>query len=153
MRSLRKDARVETRFILRDNFFAGVADHSPDAQDRVRKAYLQNLVESDYVLCARGGGNYSYRFYETLAAGRIPLLLDTNCVLPFDFAIDYDEHAVVVDADRVSGVADALDGFHSKLSSEEFLNLQARCRCLWDEYLSPAGFFAHLHLCLERFES
>ena len=28
--------------------------------------YYNNIRESDYVLCLRGGGNYSRRLYETL---------------------------------------------------------------------------------------
>lgn len=148
--ALRKDPRVATRFTLRENFYAGVAGATPEARQVVRNEYLANLVESDYVLCARGGGNFSYRFFETLAAGRIPLFVDTNCSLPFDFDIGYRELIPVVDANRVSTIADVVCSFHDSLSRVEFLDLQRRCRSVWENYLSPVGFFRHLHLCLDR---
>lgn len=31
------------------------------------------MTGSDYVLCTRGNGNYSIRFYEALCRGRIPV--------------------------------------------------------------------------------
>ena len=37
-----------------------------------------------YGLCVRGFGNFSFRLGETLMMGRIPILIDTECILPFD---------------------------------------------------------------------
>lgn len=44
--------------------------------------YQQHLIKNTYILCPRGVENYSFRFYETLAHGRIPVLIDTNMILP-----------------------------------------------------------------------
>jgi|LakMenEpi03Aug12_release.lakeMendotaPanAssembly.Ray.scaffolds.fasta_scaffold363062_2 hypothetical protein len=44
--------------------------------------YDLNLENSDYILCPRGFGNTSVRFYETLSAGKIPILIDSGGVHP-----------------------------------------------------------------------
>jgi len=44
--------------------------------------YNKSLSESNYVLCPRGFGNASMRFYETLSSGSTPILVDTNGSLP-----------------------------------------------------------------------
>ena len=121
----------------------------PEVVSRSRLEFLENLLESDYVLCARGYGNYSHRLYEALACGRIPLFIDTDCVLPFDFAIDWKRFCVWVDQVDLRSVADRVAEFHASISGEEFEELQVACRRLWEEWLSPEAFFANFHRHLE----
>ena len=75
---------MDTNIVLRPSFYGGAAGGDPDAQLQARTGYVENLVASDYVLCARGAGNFSYRLYETLSCGRIPVFVDTDCVLPHE---------------------------------------------------------------------
>jgi Exostosin family len=121
--------------------------YGPSSQSQLE--FVQNLLESDYVLCARGYGNYSHRLYETLACGRIPLFIDTDCVLPFDFAIDWKRFGVWVDEVDLRSVADRVAEFHASISAEEFEELQVACRRLWEEWLSPEAFFANFHRHLD----
>ena len=44
--------------------------------------YDTELTKSDYVLCPRGSGNTSIRFFETLSAGVTPILIDSGVVNP-----------------------------------------------------------------------
>jgi hypothetical protein len=121
----------------------------PEDVSRSQLEFLQNLLESDYVLCARGYGNFSHRLYEALACGRIPLFIDTDCVLPFDFAIDWKRFCVWVDQTDLRSVADRVAEFHASISGEEFEELQVACRRLWEEWLSPEAFFANFYRHLD----
>lgn len=47
-----------------------------------KREYEKNLQESDYVVCPRGFGNTSIRFYETLSAGATPILVNSGSDLP-----------------------------------------------------------------------
>ena len=40
------------------------------------------LTKSDYILCPRGSGNTSIRFYETLSSGATPILIDSGGINP-----------------------------------------------------------------------
>lgn len=146
---LSRSSLVETNFIVRDRFLGGA--HLPGGhvdlallQD-VQLEYVENMVESDYILCARGGGNFSYRLYETLCCGRIPVFIDTDCVLPYDFIIEWKKNCVWVDESELPLIAEKVAEFHSHLSSQEFANLQYECRRLWEQWLSPEGFFAKFY--------
>ena len=44
--------------------------------------YDIELTKSDYVLCPRGSGNTSIRFFETLSAGATPILIDSGGINP-----------------------------------------------------------------------
>jgi len=146
---LTKSHKIETNFAIREKFLGGAILPSGDMDfammQRSRQEYVQNMVESDYILCARGGGNFSYRLYETLSCGRIPLFVDTDCVLPYHSEINWKEYSVWVDEREIDQTDEKIDAFHKSLKIENFLELQQKCRRLWDERLSPHGFFANFH--------
>jgi hypothetical protein len=153
LKHLKQSSCVETSFIIRDKFMAGVAPTADEADfSRLRSAraeYVTNMVNSDYVLCLRGGGNFSYRLYETLSCGRIPVFINTDCSLPYDQIVNYKDYCVWIEDDELSQIGDKVAEFHEKLSSSAFVELQHACRHLWETALSPFGFFARLETCLK----
>jgi len=48
----------------------------------------------------------SYRLYEALCCGRIPVFIDTDCVLPYDFMIDWKKYFVWVDQSELPLIAE-----------------------------------------------
>lgn len=149
LRVLNNSPKVATNFVVRDRFWAGAAPgsggNSLEARRKVRQEYVQNIVDSDYVLCARGAANASYRLYETLCCGRIPVFIDTDSPLPYDFAVDWKRYCVWVDQSEIERVGDKVAEFHNKLSPAEFMEFQRECRHFWQSWLSPEGFFTNFY--------
>jgi hypothetical protein len=79
IRDLRKTGLSQN--IIPRNFY-GVDNSEQDDLTEYRKEYLNVLSNSDYVLSPRGDANQSARFYETLSAGRIPILPNSEICLP-----------------------------------------------------------------------
>lgn len=85
--------RLEAVSIL-STYSDGPSDLAVEIIDRVgfsgareeMSAYSKHLFESTYVLCPRGTENYSYRMYEALSFGRIPVIIDTDMVFPSEIA-------------------------------------------------------------------
>lgn len=154
LRALAKSQLVDTNFIVRERFLGGVnlveEQEGLALMQKVRLEYVQNMVESDYVLCARGAGNFSYRLYETLCCGRIPVFIDTDCVLPYDFALAWKKYCVWVDECELSLIPDKIAKFHGNLSAQDFMDLQHECRNLWEQWMSPEGFFANFYRHFHR---
>jgi hypothetical protein len=148
LRLLRTHDGVETNFVERQRFLGGaISGGKVDlaTMQRVRREYVQNIVDSDYVVCTRGAGNFSYRLYETLSCGRIPVFVDTDCVLPYDLLVDWRAHCVWVDEDELPQIGDKVLEFHERLGEKEFLEVQHDCRRFWEQYISPEGFFSNFH--------
>jgi hypothetical protein len=149
LRILSKSPGVKTNFIVRERFLGGA--YQPNGKmdlallQKVRLEFVRNMIESDYIVCARGGGNFSYRLYETLCCGRIPVFIDTDCVLPYDFATDWKKYCVWIDQGELPLIAKKVAEFHSNLSPQGFVSLQRECRTFWDRCLSPEGFFVNFH--------
>jgi Exostosin family len=144
--ALGAQAKVGTSFILRASGGGGAWDEfDMGLWQKVRAEYVENIVESDYALCARGDGNWSFRLYESLCLGRIPVFVDTDSVLPYEFLIDWRDYVVWVSREEVPKLGDKIAAFHERLSDREYVDLQHDCRRLWEEWLSPHGFFRNFH--------
>ena len=139
-----RDRRLEPNFIPRDTFWAGALGDSSSVLV-ARQEYVRNILGSDYVLCVRGIGNFSYRLYETLSMGRIPIFVDTDCVLPLDFDIEWRDYCVWVDEADIDRIGDRVLEFQESLSDAELEERRHACRRLWETHISPHGFFASFH--------
>lgn len=149
---LARSGRVDARLIARTRIWGGASIHSraTDAlaqRAAVRQDFLDNLIGSDYGLSLRGKGNYSFRLYEVLAMGRIPLFVDTRCVLPFDDEIDWKRHCVWVDATELDRLDEIVAQFHADIHPDDFEALQAANRRLWLDYMTPRAIYSRI---LER---
>ena len=146
LNDIQKSQDVISNFILRRKYRAGVVKNKDTHKTTVE--FYNNLRESDYVICVRGTGNFSVRFYETLAMGRIPVFINTDCALPFEDKIDWKKHVVWVEYKDRSKVAEKVADFHNALSERDFIDLQRANRKLWEERLTLKGFFQEFLMML-----
>lgn len=144
IRHLLKCKDIDTDFIIREGFWGGT---EPDKQ-KIRNEFKNSLLNSPYAFVTRGAGNYSYRLYEVMSCGRIPLFMNTDAVLPFENLIDWKKHVIWVEDKNLNSLGKALADFHSRTSEKELMAMQKANREIYQTYLSPYGFYRHLHTCL-----
>ncbi len=144
LKYLSKSPLVESKFTTRNEMVFFTRTNDPGEKLKLRLEYVRNIVETDYNLCCRGWGNSSLRVYEIFCCGRIPIIIDTDYVLPYDFKIDWKKYSVWVSKKDLPYIAEKVVEFHNNLSPQEFIDLQYECRKIWKEYLSYEGFFANL---------
>jgi hypothetical protein len=110
-----------------------------------RERFFNNLQNNIFILCPRGCGNFSYRFYETMCYGRIPIFINTDCVLPFENLIDYKKEIVFVEESQLSNINDIIKDYCNK---KDLMLQQQKCREIWENYLSPNGFLKNIETVL-----
>lgn len=106
-----------------------------------RKEYFKNLHNNLYCLCARGGGNFSFRLGEILMMGRIPILFDTDCILPFRETIPYETNFILITENDISHIREIVMNFHERHSEEDLIRIQKENRTLWEKYFVPDKMF------------
>ncbi|MBC8008992.1 MAG: exostosin family protein, partial [Burkholderiales bacterium] len=148
--ALRRAARITTRFLVRDAFAFnrwGVLQPggTPESAARQRAEFVANLDDADYALCARGLANCSIRLYEAISLGRIPLFVNTRCVLPYEWLVNWRSVCVCVDENELPHIADILRDDHARFTPSEFATRQRLARELFERWIRPEGFFAELH--------
>lgn len=107
--------------------------------------FVNNIFNNHYNICVSGHGNYSFRLYEVMSAGRIPVFINTDCVLPFEEFIDWKKHVVWIEEKDVNKADQCLLDFHNSMHPDDFLQLQKNNRLLWEKYLSKDGFYKNIH--------
>lgn len=137
LKILEGSEKLRTNIIYREHYRAGAK--SEIERDRTTQEYYNNINNSDYVFCLRGGGNFSVRLYETLMMGRIPVFINTDCLLPFPEMIDWKKHVVWVEWKDRHNLVERIIAFHNQLSNEQFKALQISNRELWKKTLSVNG--------------
>lgn len=142
VRTLQASPDIDTRFVLRRRFggYAGVME---------REEYARNMLACDYALVARGRGNFSFRLYEAMSAGAIPVFVDTDCRLPFDDVIPYRELFVWVPVEDIHCIADHILAFHLRHDTESLIMHRKRIRMIFDQYLAPLAFHRRLSELLQ----
>ena len=82
--------------------------------------------KSLFTFCYRGAGNFSYRFYETLMMGRIPILVNTDCVFPFEDKVDINSLGLVLN-EKTLKIEEFIDKIKGLVAVRIFLKPEFAC--------------------------
>jgi len=118
---------IRTNFILRTSHWAG----KPHDKQVVTE-FVKNIQSCLFTLCSRGTGNWSARFYQVLYLGRIPVVVNTDLLLPFEDEINWADTIVLCQSD--SELQSKIKQFNS---SNDITAAQMKCKSIYDNYLDP----------------
>jgi len=135
---LEKSTRIHSDFIRRKKYQGGISKEEDNFKN-IKKEFYKNIVHTQYTLCIRGTGNFSARFYETLALGRIPVFVNTDCMLPFEDQINWGKHIVCIEQNKISEIETKVAEFHGNLNQDSLAHIQKMNRELWQNKFSFSG--------------
>lgn len=143
---LQKKDTIKTDFIYRKKYRAGIK--TQEDKKKTTLDFFENMEANPYTFCLRGTGNFSVRFYETLAMGRIPFVIDTDIRLPLHNSISWEKHCVIA---TENNFMDTLIHFHKNISDEDFEQMQINNRNLWLDCLNRDTYFNAVHTIFKKF--
>jgi hypothetical protein len=103
----------------------------------IKREYAESLRKAKFILCPRGAGVGSVRLFETMRAGRVPVIISDGYVLPSD--IDWDRCAVVVREAKVRAIPDIIGS-----RMHEWSDMATRARQAWEENFSDRTVLSYL---------
>jgi len=119
--------------LLKDTSDFNVWNSEPDELETRGREYASTLAASQFVLCPRGIGTSSIRLYETLEAGRVPVIISDQWAPPpetdWQFAIQVEERRI----GSIPGLLSALEG--------EAAERGEMARQAWLEHYAPDTLF------------
>ena len=136
LKSFNQNKNFDTHIIIRKR-----RDSILSNKEKYKFEYWNNILLAPFTICVRGNGNFSVRFYETLALGRIPILIDTDCVLPFDNEINWHKHCIIVKNKNLIKAVKSIELSINAMDEDKIRDLQMANRKLWIENLSFGGFY------------
>ena len=135
MKILAADSKLEVCFDVTNN------RQSYYVKNESNKTILENLFiantdKSDYVLCVRGGGNFSGRFYMALNAGRIPVVIDTDGVIPYEEQL----HIIKVPVNSLNKLGELIANHFATTTEQELKQMKRENRLAYHQLLAPEKF-------------
>ena len=127
----------------------GKVENTPVGLHR-RELFIQSLAESKMVLAARGGGLSSYRFFEAMSAGRIPILLADDWELPCKDLIKWDKCMIQIPESEARQVGPFLADYLSKTSNRTLAEMGLYAYAAWHCYLAPDAWPEMMAWYIER---
>ncbi|MBR8836303.1 MAG: exostosin family protein [Stigonema ocellatum SAG 48.90 = DSM 106950] len=98
--------------------------HVYGGSSKENKNYQNHMMRNTYILCPRGYENFSMRFYEALAYGRVPILIDTDMMLPPN--VDWDEVCLRVPYKNLSQLEKIIKNDYETKTERDFLERQEK---------------------------
>jgi hypothetical protein len=101
---------------------------------RFRSSYQTILAESLFVLCPRGVGASSWRLFETMRAGRAPVVISDAWVPPA--GVPWEEFSVRIAEREIGKIPERLKALEDRAPA-----MGARAREVWDQHFSETRIF------------
>lgn len=115
--------------------FCGYIWDEPEGLRR-RKEFRRSLQESRLQLCPRSIHNvFPYRFFESMSAGRVPVLFCDDYVLPFQNKIDWDSCTIRFGDQDANMAGILVRGWLSNHNDAEIVAMGLKARKYFDDYL------------------
>jgi hypothetical protein len=128
------DSRFTTNYILRNQFWGGNPHNETIVSD-----FEENMKASHFNIGNRGAGNFSMRFYQTLSAGRIPILLNTDMELPLMDKIDWNNYIIVANTPK-----ELLEKTWIFWNTRNISDAQTKCKEIYDTYFSGTRYLDYV---------
>jgi hypothetical protein len=125
LKGLNAFARIETIAQLKQGLETTVeviekVGFSGSGEERLE--FVAHLIRSTYVVCPRGYENFSFRAYEALRYGRVPIIIDTDMRLPPQ--VDWDSVAIRIPYTSLSRLHAIVKSDYDSKSTTQFMERQ-----------------------------
>ncbi len=103
---------------------------------RRRAEFRNSMRRSRLCLCPESiPGDFPYRFFEAMSAGRVPVMVGREYILPFEDEIPYAEFIVQIDRGDAREAGATLRAFLDQTPDAELVRRGRLARAYWEKYL------------------
>jgi len=120
--------------------FTGSILHTSEGQRRNRE-YRRSLQESRLALCPEAIlGHFPYRFWEAMSAGRVPVLVGSGFVFPFEAQIPYSDFVIHVPRNQAAQSDGIALDFLLTHTDAQIIEKGMQARLYWEKYLNRVNW-------------
>lgn len=143
---LQQESDLSIYLDVTDRFHWHHSDHQvlSGRENLFRKISRQSIS----ILCPRGTGLNSIRFFEAMSMGRIPILVSDECVLPLEDEINWDSLIIRIPEAQIGDIGPIISSWFKKETTASLLSKCLTNRVVWETYFHPSKFQEFIAKCL-----
>jgi hypothetical protein len=112
-----------------------------------RNTYVKTIKSSKFSLCPRGVGKTSYRLYESMMLGTVPVIISDNWKPPLNYLLNWDEFSVTIKENQLNNITDIL----STYSDETIIKMSKKAQEVYFKYFNNINMFKCFYLYFKTF--
>jgi len=97
--------------------------------------FINASLESKFVLCPRGYGASSFRLYESMQLGAVPVYISDRFWLPWMNELKWNDFCVLINEDKIEYIHEILESIDDKMYNK----MQDRINQIYDKYFTLEG--------------
>jgi hypothetical protein len=105
--------------------------------EKAKSRYRETILNSKFVLCPEGAGTSSLRLFETMGAGRVPVVISDRFVFPD--GINWESCSIQVPEKQIASIPQILEA-----AEENYVSLAKQARHVYEEWFAPEIWFHRL---------
>ena len=117
----------------KDGYLINAFHWKPDVSQDQQDLFLNCTSRSRFTLCPRGYGATSYRLYEAMKLGSIPVYISDKHLLPWSDKLDWNTFCVVV---KNCSEYDSLDAYLKSLTETQVRSMQDKIKEIYPLYFT-----------------
>lgn len=134
-----KKSELSAHIHILDTFYGVYEVNQPEYAKQLKQQYVQLLRTSRLSLCASTKPEHviRYRFYEALAAGRIPVLVGDYSLRALEGRVNYSKCSLWIPEKNVDNIGNFLKEWLLSHPDEELLEMGRYGYSMWKEWMNP----------------
>ena len=121
----------------KEGFYVKVKGWEKNISQEDEIHFKEIMERSIFSLCPRGYGPTSFRLYEAIQAGSIPVYVFDNCWLPYEQSLEWNSFAVLIPSDKIVEMEHIL----RSISPEEQEKMRTKGLELYEEWFTIPGVY------------
>jgi hypothetical protein len=107
--------------------------------------FINSSLESRFVLCPRGYGASSFRLYETMQLGAVPVYISDRFWLPWTHELNWNDFCVIIPEEHIGNIHDIL----TSIDDETYQKMQNKIKEVYSNYFTMEGMCSKILQMLE----
>ena len=107
--------------------------------------FINSSLESKFVLCPRGYGASSFRLYEAMQLGAVPIYISDSFWLPWTHELNWNDFCVMITEDKIENIHEILESIDDKT----YQKMQDKIKEVYDNYFTLEGSCSKILQILE----
>ena len=122
------------------NYYFSGQQWNPAIQQSKLDEFITITSRSKFALCPRGYGNTSFRMYEAMQLGAVPVYISDDFFLPWSDELNWNEFCIIIDSKNLNQLPSILNS----IPEEKINEMADKAKQVYSEYFTLDGTYKNI---------